>query len=194
MGLSNYLPSSRISQPGVCTSSTRPVSPYEGLVIYETDTDRTMIWNGSSWVMAGLATSGMGVWSSYTPQWTSTGTQPSVGSSSLTGKYCRIGNTIFVEIALVTNGGSSFGTGNYSFSLPVAAKPLWGYHSAGISRVWDQSAQTTYYGHAAFNNQSAGATTIQMLFTPGQWLGANTLITFANGDEILVNATYEANS
>jgi hypothetical protein len=49
MGLSNYLPSSRISQPGVCTSSTRPVSPYEGQVIYETDTDRTLIWNGSSW-------------------------------------------------------------------------------------------------------------------------------------------------
>jgi hypothetical protein len=38
MGLSNYLPNSRINQPGVCTSSTRPVSPYEGQVIYETDT------------------------------------------------------------------------------------------------------------------------------------------------------------
>jgi hypothetical protein len=49
MGLSNYLPSSRISQPGVCTSSTRPISPYEGQVIYETDTDRTLLWNGSSW-------------------------------------------------------------------------------------------------------------------------------------------------
>lgn len=51
MGVSNYLPSSRLIQPGVCTSSTRPASPYEGMVIYETDTDRTMIWNGSSWVL-----------------------------------------------------------------------------------------------------------------------------------------------
>ena len=50
MGLSNYLPNSRISQAGVCTSSTRPASPYEGQVIYETDTDRTLVWNGTAWV------------------------------------------------------------------------------------------------------------------------------------------------
>ena len=50
MGLSNYLPSSRIAQPGVCTSSTRPASPYEGQVIYETDTDRVLVWNASAWV------------------------------------------------------------------------------------------------------------------------------------------------
>jgi hypothetical protein len=50
MGLSNYLPNSRISQAGVCTSATRPVSPYEGQVIYETDTNRIYNWNGSDWV------------------------------------------------------------------------------------------------------------------------------------------------
>lgn len=50
MALSNYLPSSRINQPGVCTSTTRPVSPYEGQVIYETDTDRVLVWNNSAWV------------------------------------------------------------------------------------------------------------------------------------------------
>ncbi len=34
---------------GVCTSSTRPVSPFEGQMIYETDTDMLGVWNGSSW-------------------------------------------------------------------------------------------------------------------------------------------------
>ena len=34
---------------GVCTSSTRPTSPFEGQMIYETDTDMVAIWNGSSW-------------------------------------------------------------------------------------------------------------------------------------------------
>lgn len=33
----------------VCTSSTRPSAPTDGQVIYETDTDRLWIWNGSSW-------------------------------------------------------------------------------------------------------------------------------------------------
>ena len=36
-------------KPGVCTSSTRPASPYEGQTIYETDTDVLSIWNGSAW-------------------------------------------------------------------------------------------------------------------------------------------------
>ena len=49
MPITNYLPSSRLIQPGVCTSSTRPASPFEGQAIYETDTDRVLYWNGSGW-------------------------------------------------------------------------------------------------------------------------------------------------
>lgn len=49
MGLSNYIPSSRIAQSGVCTSSTRPATPFEGQMIYETDTDKVLVWNGSAW-------------------------------------------------------------------------------------------------------------------------------------------------
>ena len=51
MGLSNQIPSSRIAQAGVCTSTTRPTSPYEGQVIYETDTNRVLVWDASAWVM-----------------------------------------------------------------------------------------------------------------------------------------------
>ena len=36
-------------RPGVCTSTTRPSTPYEGQMIYETDTDMLAIWNGSAW-------------------------------------------------------------------------------------------------------------------------------------------------
>ncbi len=38
-------------KPGVCTSTTRPSAPYEGQMIYETDTDRILVYNGSSWVL-----------------------------------------------------------------------------------------------------------------------------------------------
>lgn len=45
---------------GVCTSTTRPSGPYEGQMIYETDTDMVAIWNGTAWryVSATTATSG----------------------------------------------------------------------------------------------------------------------------------------
>lgn len=34
-----------------CTSGTRPVNPYLGQLIRETDTSKCLIWNGSSWVV-----------------------------------------------------------------------------------------------------------------------------------------------
>jgi len=40
-------------KPGVCTSTSRPAAPFEGQLIYETDTDLVRSWNGSSWVTIG---------------------------------------------------------------------------------------------------------------------------------------------
>jgi hypothetical protein len=50
-------------RPGVCTSSTRPTAPYEGQMIYETDTDLTYIWGGSAWqqVSGGTAVGNSGL-------------------------------------------------------------------------------------------------------------------------------------
>jgi hypothetical protein len=51
MGLSNYLPSSRISQAGVIpNAAARPASPYEGQLVYELDTNRLLVWDGAVWV------------------------------------------------------------------------------------------------------------------------------------------------
>ena len=36
-------------RPGVCTSSNRPATPFEGQMIYETDTDRVLVHNGTTW-------------------------------------------------------------------------------------------------------------------------------------------------
>jgi len=58
MPISSYIAPSAIAKPGVCTSSTRPASPYEGQYIYETDTDKTLFWNGSLWKEIVLTTMG----------------------------------------------------------------------------------------------------------------------------------------
>ncbi|NDB89079.1 MAG: hypothetical protein EB164_09275 [Thaumarchaeota archaeon] len=36
-------------KPGVVTSSNRPANPYDGMMIYETDTNLVRIWNGTAW-------------------------------------------------------------------------------------------------------------------------------------------------
>ncbi len=60
MAISN---NARGSQPGVCTSTTRPTAPYEGQMIYETDTDLTYVWGGSAWqqVSGGTAVGNSGL-------------------------------------------------------------------------------------------------------------------------------------
>lgn len=50
MPLSSVLGAQSLVRPGVCTSTTRPASPFEGQVIYETDTDNTLVYNGTAWV------------------------------------------------------------------------------------------------------------------------------------------------
>ena len=37
-------------RPGVCTSTSRPGSPYDGQLIYETDTNRVAVYDSSAWV------------------------------------------------------------------------------------------------------------------------------------------------
>jgi hypothetical protein len=38
-------------RPGVCTSTTRPVVPYTGQTIFETDTNKLLVWNATAWVI-----------------------------------------------------------------------------------------------------------------------------------------------
>lgn len=56
MPISSNLGYSSIARPGVCTSGTRPASPYQGQVIYQTDTNTTLVWNGSGWVLLSTGT------------------------------------------------------------------------------------------------------------------------------------------
>lgn len=60
MPLSSVVGAQSIVKPGVCTSSTRPASPFEGQMIYETDTDLLRIWTGAAWrsLAAAAASSG----------------------------------------------------------------------------------------------------------------------------------------
>ena len=39
------------AKAGVCTSSTRPTNPFEGQIVYETDTNRTLIYDNSAWLV-----------------------------------------------------------------------------------------------------------------------------------------------
>ncbi len=62
MAISASLGTAGLKQ-GVCTSTTRPTAPFEGQMIYETDTDLTYIYGGSAWqqVSGGAAVGNSGL-------------------------------------------------------------------------------------------------------------------------------------
>lgn len=83
MAISN---NSRGMQPGVCTSTTRPTAPYEGQMIYETDTDKTLFWNASAWVNV----------NSVSPAFTGTPTAPTAAAGT---NSTQLATTEFVAAA-----------------------------------------------------------------------------------------------
>lgn len=61
-------------------------------------------------------------WTSYTPQWTATVTNPTLGNGTLTGLWRYLDDrTVFVRIQMVVGSSTTVGSGQYGFSLPVAA-------------------------------------------------------------------------
>lgn len=126
-------------------------------------------------------------WTSFTPVWTSTGTAPAFGSSTITGRYRQVGKTVDFGVYILF-AGATFGTGVYFFSLPVSAAsalvteqvvPAWGF---------DFSASDRRPGVVRILN----GTTCEPHFSSGLngQMAATSPFTWANGDWVLWGGTY----
>src|SRR5262249_46524474 len=59
-------------------------------------------------------------WTSYTPVWSSSGTQAVLNNGTLTGEFMQVGDLVLVRIVLTMGSTTTFGTSTYRLSLPVA--------------------------------------------------------------------------
>jgi len=125
-------------------------------------------------------------WTSYTPTWTSTGTAPSLGNGAISGRYLQIGKTVFVRIALQTGSTSTYGTGAYSFSLPLTAN-LSTWDAAGSCAIMDNSGSNRY----GFTAILSSTTAVSAADGTGVRPTATTPLTFATGDRITFQLAYE---
>ena len=62
-----------------------------------------------------------GAWTSYTPVWTASTTNPVVNNGTLNGRYLKVGRTVHNVIDLTTGSTTTYGSGTYAFSMPAAA-------------------------------------------------------------------------
>ena len=144
------------------TSSTRPSGASAGQYIYETDTYRTYLYDGSAWILVG----GHAAWVTYTPTLTASTSNPTLGTgSSVSGRYWRDGKFCQVQ-ATVSFGtsGVAAGSGIYRISLPFTASAsnqtavgTWtGYDSSAAGGVggWCNIAASTAYVTVVYNSDT----------------------------------------
>ena len=142
-----------------CTSGSRPSSPAEGMTAAETDTDLVRTHDGTDWRT--IAYFGDG--ESYPPTLTSNGTNPTMGSATVLGRFWRTGSRrVDVLIWIKIGAGWAAGSGSYAVSLPVPVNSTYNRHSLGFT-FYDSSAPNYYRGFAhAGEGASIGVTDLNV--------------------------------
>lgn len=143
----------------IVTAATRPTDPYEGQLIYETDTDSYKGYSGSAWEQA----LSLGAWQSWTP----TLSNLTLGAGTISAKYQKVARTLFFRFRFTLGSGSAVGTAP-EFTLPFT--PGSDYNGAqswmGVAVLTDTGTATHigYLQHATggcrINHQVISGTTI----------------------------------
>jgi hypothetical protein len=161
---------------------------------FPASTDNTQIWqhiqNTASDIDADMAAQ-LAAWTSYVPVWTSTGTAPSLGNGTITGRYKQVGKLVVATIKVVFGSTSTFGTGAYSFSLPVAASGSTDYVGSAYMRDASGTSTGHYAGIAVVT--AVSPTVLTAVEASGHTqLQATLPVVWANTDFLEFTITYEA--
>jgi hypothetical protein len=134
-------------------------------------------------------------YTSFTPAWTATTTNPVIGNGALTGAFTRVNKLVFARYTLVTGSTTTFGSGDYRFSFPVTANNL-GNFSAIFSScfMYDSNVGQMYSATASMVNSG---TVFRLNTFPNSTqnvtvFGPTTPFTLAANDEIYISIVYEA--
>ena len=136
-----------------------------------------------------------GDWTAWTPTWTSSGTQPVLGNGTLTGRYRQDRKTVTATFRLLMGSTTTYGTGTWTFSVPVpvmnTASHLW--VGSGYYRDSSAAASGHYFGSVIAG--PLGVNALGAAFTvpgPGVVIGPTAPFTWANTDFLHWTVTYEA--
>lgn len=165
-----------------------------------------LVYEQASVALAGITDSGQlygtnlnnGAWATYTPTWAVTaGTNPVLNNGTITGRYMVVGRMVHLHIRLTMGSTTTFGSGNYIFSLPPA-KP----NRATGSRDWvlgrgsaydDSAGGVVSVATSIFDSNSSPSG--GLLITTGSNLYSSSFpIAWAVNDIINIDIEYEASS
>jgi hypothetical protein len=156
-----------------------------------TETDLTASGGGGS----------VGSWTSYSPAWTvSSGTNPSIGNGTITGRYVQHGSgadSLIIATAKITIGSTTtVGSGAYRVSLPVAVSAPDSFWIGSFLLVHASDSNRPYPG-VCLADEPRDA---MFAFVAHTGSGANTNwnnsapVTLATGDTVYLSIAYSAES
>jgi hypothetical protein len=167
-----------------CTSGTRPSSPTDGMVIFETDTDMLRAYSNGSWTVVQQLGPG-----SHTPVLTASTSNPTLGTgSSQVGRYLLWGGrmcTYWGRIAFGT-AALSAGTGQYFVSLPFVSNSAPEIF-VGSAMLRDSSSGSI---QPCTSYMASGASTLSIV-TPSGIASSTVPWTWAASDYLTWSITYE---
>ncbi|MFE1272060.1 hypothetical protein [Streptomyces sp. NPDC058758] len=127
----------------------------------------------------------------YTPSWTSTGTAPALGNGTLTGRSKLVGKLCDATIKLTVGSTTTFGTGNWMFSLPYTASG----NGEWIGRAFagDASVGAAGYSQGTAYVATSGTTVAPYFGNTGGAASATATVpqTWANSDRLWITVRYE---
>lgn len=127
-------------------------------------------------------------WTAYTPVWSASTTAPVLNNGTITGAWRQVGRTVDVRIALTMGSTTTFGTGNYRLSLPVAPKS----NSLLSCYCDDSSASQRWAGQARIIAELATGDNMRIAATAGTSVVTNTApFTWAASDVLVLTGTFE---
>lgn len=164
----------------VCTSTTRPSSPPEGMVVYETDTDALVTYQGSAWVRTSAVTSS--AVETYTPTLTQS-SSVAFGTAN-EARYIRTGCVVEAWVSLTT---TAVGTAanKITVSLPVTSSGH--YLGSVVGHAAYRSGSTWYALEATLDTTGA----VNFVSGAGtSTFGINPAVTIASGDILRMTVRY----
>lgn len=118
-------------------------------------------------------------WQTYTPTFTSSGTAPSLGNGSTSGRYLKCGHLAVAVGALVVGSTTTFGTGDLRFGLPATTVNS-GLEQIGGAVLLDSG--TTRYSASALAPSNTAY--IQIVATSTNFIQATIPFTWTTNDTI----------
>lgn len=128
---------------------------------------------------------------SYTPTWTATVSNPSIGNGSILGGYFLLGRLCVYTFRVSPGSTTTFGSGTWLFSLPFPCKT--GLTWNGSALCQDNSAAIDYTGTSHINMEAGSSITSAVIRIHGASANAvssTVPFTWANLDQLVATLVY----